>query len=209
MDDQVVCQICGTAYPAGVTYCDSCCCEIQDVQGSWEADDEIANASDTCQDSADSDIDAHAFEEEMGAEGQVQCPECGCWGEYGGQCPQCMAPMPESVGLVSSAKRHVAVRLPNGRSLLLEAGSVVVIGRESPDELVKESLEGFPVISRRHCILSVSADGASVEITDLGSLNGTWVGDSCDYLCENETRNCELPVTVGLGRRLRMRIEIG
>ena len=50
----------------------------------------------------------------------------------------------------------------------VEVTSVLVLGREAADLVIED-----PQVSRRHA--SVRPAGDSLEIEDLGSLNGTWV----------------------------------
>jgi len=65
--------------------------------------------------------------------------------------------------LDSSAERPLAFRLT--------PGSVKTMGRAPGAEFCVDA----PLVSRLHCRLTVSEDGAAVEVLDLGSTNGTWI----------------------------------
>ena len=56
--------------------------------------------------------------------------------------------------------------------LKLEEGGVYELGRIPPADLIVP----VPTVSGRHCSVRVVKDG-TVELTDLGSTNGTYIGD--------------------------------
>ncbi|HEY7072565.1 MAG TPA: FtsK/SpoIIIE domain-containing protein [Acidimicrobiales bacterium] len=62
--------------------------------------------------------------------------------------------------------------LDAGRGVRLPLGGRAVVGREPDCEIVL----GDETVSRRHAAITAEADGA-VRIADLGSRNGTWLGD--------------------------------
>lgn len=69
----------------------------------------------------------------------------------------------------------VRIEGPHGLSRSLYAGDAMSIGRgESVDCRVYDE-HPKPVVSREHCIVSVSDDGKSVTLRDIGSTNGTFV----------------------------------
>ena len=54
----------------------------------------------------------------------------------------------------------------------LRAGAAIVVGREPPSDVCIDDAR----LSRRHVRFAVTEDLAKVEVEDLGSRNGTWVG---------------------------------
>jgi pSer/pThr/pTyr-binding forkhead associated (FHA) protein len=74
------------------------------------------------------------------------------------------------------------------REIALREGDNV-LGRMGPDVVVLDS----PTVSRHHAVVRVSGDRATIE--DLGSKNGTWLG---------EARVTTVPVTLQDGQELRL-----
>jgi pSer/pThr/pTyr-binding forkhead associated (FHA) protein len=71
---------------------------------------------------------------------------------------------------------------------VFEAAGSTVIGRDPSAGIVVED----PEVSRRHA--SISLDDEGVVVTDLGSLNGTWV----------EGERIDEPRVLSLGQKLRV-----
>ncbi|WP_432874606.1 FHA domain-containing protein [Kribbella sp. CA-245084] len=63
--------------------------------------------------------------------------------------------------------------LPDGDSVGVRPGAIVVIGRESPDARIAGNLAQYDGVSRRHAQLAVEDTG--VTLVDIGSTNGTRV----------------------------------
>ena len=60
----------------------------------------------------------------------------------------------------------------------------------------------YDAVSRRHCLITVTPDGARVRVRDPGSANGTWLGDDPAQIRPGETRTAALPVRLRLGLHL-------
>lgn len=84
-------------------------------------------------------------------------------------CDGCGASVPELSGA------HVELVLPGGSVVELVEQSEIVLGRSSEHGVVANSLEELPGVSRRHARLRHRGD--TLELTDLGSTNGTFVDD--------------------------------
>jgi two-component system response regulator AtoC len=72
--------------------------------------------------------------------------------------------------LVGTLDGEAATQVPVGRAFVLPLGATVVLGREEGADLRVE----HPSVSRRHASLTATA---GVAVQDLGSANGTRVGD--------------------------------
>ncbi|WP_327635064.1 FHA domain-containing protein [Kribbella sp. NBC_00482] len=100
------------------------------------------------------------------------CPRCGehC-PDDATTCHRCGAPVASqgSRADISSVRLH----LPNGGTVGIKPGDVVVIGRDSPDARIADGLERFHGVSREHARLAVRT--SEVTLVDLRSTNGTKV----------------------------------
>jgi hypothetical protein len=84
--------------------------------------------------------------------------------------PPAVAPAPGARG-VGPAELHVSRRGEDTRVVALEHKKRLIIGRDSESDIVLDDRR----VSRRHCEIRWEGDHATV--TDLGSNNGTYLGD--------------------------------
>jgi hypothetical protein len=175
MDEVMTCPYCGEEYPAGTDYCSKCFTYISLSPSEPEG------------------------QEEDGARLSVTCPQCGDIGHPGEECRQCGATFPL---LQSVAQRTVSLCLPSGTRLRIPCDQEILIGRQSNVLEIKQALESFDVVSRKHCSILVTGDGSQMTVRDHGSSNHTWVGDDPVELGPNEQRRVSLPVRIRLGQRL-------
>ena len=75
-----------------------------------------------------------------------------------------------------------------GRGTSFELSGTVVVGRDETAGVVIDDSE----VSRRHATFSATTD--EVEVEDLGSKNGTWIGG----------RRIEEPCKIAVGEKVRM-----
>jgi hypothetical protein len=101
-----------------------------------------------------------------------------------------------------------ALTLPSGETVALRRGVVVEVGRLSPVPQIREGLEPFDSVSRRHCRLVVDKQGDRVTVWDAGSSNGTWLdGEECGQ-GQDAARVASLPAQLRLGQHLALRVAV-
>lgn len=121
------------------------------------------------------------------------------WAQADG--PQPADPQPAAV------RTSVKVLMPNGYPIELSCGAEMLIGRESASSRIRDALSQFSNVSRRHCMLSASNDGALVTVRDLGSTNGTWIEGRTDKIPPETPVAVPVPTRIRLGERLFVSIE--
>jgi pSer/pThr/pTyr-binding forkhead associated (FHA) protein len=94
------------------------------------------------------------------------------------------------------------VALPSGARVRIPCGALIVLGREANVPEIREALEPFDTVSRRHCYFTVDASGTQIAVRDAGSVNGTWTADEPTEVPADEWRFAALPARIRLGRHL-------
>jgi pSer/pThr/pTyr-binding forkhead associated (FHA) protein len=92
----------------------------------------------------------------------------------------------------------------SGEPVRINAGEPVVLGRESPNDLIGEALNVYDEVSREHAVIVVS--GGKVEVSDRNSTNGTRVGQV--DLADGGSLVADLPVTLRLGGVCDVRLDL-
>lgn len=127
-------------------------------------------------------------------------------------CPQCNVPVPDRATTCSfcgdpvgstPVSAQLTLRMPDGSRIVLAAGTPVVLGRESPDPTVRASLAASTV-SRQHASVELHAE--ALVVTDLDSLNGTFVDGR---QVSGSARLPLGPTTIGLGRSVQIHVDEG
>lgn len=96
--------------------------------------------------------------------------------------------------------------LPSGARVSVPAGREIIVGRQSDIPEIRQGLEPFDVVSRRHCFITIALEGDRVSVRDPGSVNHTWVGDDPAEVRPDETRIVPLPVRLRLGQHLSITV---
>ena len=99
-----------------------------------------------------------------------------------------------------AAGASTALVLPSGDRVSIPRGRELVVGRLSDTPGIRRALHDYDAVSRRHCLITVTPDGARIRVRDPGSANGTWLGDDPAQIRPGETRTAALPVRLRLGR---------
>ena len=217
MADQVTCPLCGL-HPVSDDYCPTLLTEIPPSLFSADSeesspdepphDDSARRADDTriqgspARGPAAPAAPAPAREpvEQTPAERAV-CFVCGCPGSPGEECMQCGQTLPSP-----AAGASTALVLPSGDRVSIPRGRELVVGRLSDTPGIRRALHDYDAVSRRHCLITVTPDGARVRVRDPGSANGTWLGDDPAQIRPGETRTAALPVRLRLGLHLSITI---
>ena len=221
MADQVTCPLCGL-HPVSDDYCPTLLTEIPPSRLSADPgapseppspdepphDDSARRADDTriqeppARGPAAPAGPAPAREpaEQTPAERAV-CSVCGCPGSPGEECMQCGQALPPPAAGVNTA-----LVLPSGDRVSIPRGRELVVGRLSDTPGIRRALHDYDAVSRRHCLITVTSDGARVRVRDPGSANGTWLGDDPAQIRPGETRTAVLPVRLRLGLHLSITI---
>lgn len=162
---ELMCPGCRSPLPAGTPYCATCMLAPvprPDSPSSSPADPTGPVGEPVGADPAPAAPAARTPADDGGV---VRCPDADC--VHGGVVP-------------AKPCRHCGRRATASVELVfpwgvepLPAGQVLAIGRE--DSPLARNLARYPNVSRRHAELT--AAGASVTVTDLGSANGTFVND--------------------------------
>ncbi len=119
----------------------------------------------------------------------------------GPSCAVCGSPLNRTSSAESPTGNGCSVILPGGTSFELTEGQPVILGRESPVAVIAGALAALDTVSRRHALVTLV--GHQVELSDMGSANGTFV-DSRQLGSVSVKRS--LPVKVGLGRSVEVEI---
>ena len=136
----------------------------------------------------------------------VICSACGMQGQAGRECDQCGTLLSShSAGRATTA----TVQLPTGSAVLVPRGREILIGRHSDLEGIRQGLEQFDVVSRRHCYITISAVSDEATVRDAGSANGTWVGDDPVEVRADDLRPVALPARIRLGQETFITIRAG
>ncbi|HEY3511038.1 FHA domain-containing protein [Kribbella sp. NPDC051137] len=105
------------------------------------------------------------------------CPRDWCGETYPAgatTCPRCAQPVPPLDVLATSlGVSAVRMLLPDGGTVGIRPYAIVVLGRESPDARIADSLVAYDGVSRLHAELVVR--DTDVTLADSESTNGTWV----------------------------------
>ena len=217
MAHTMTCPLCGQQHPASTTYCMTMLAEIPTVPTELPGQDGAPGL----QGMARCPFDDHehpvtetycrwaftplpenwfvpAAPPPPGPSGpQVICSECGLAGQAGAECVQCGAPLGHPTGAAGTV-----AELPSGRTVAIPHGREVMIGRLSEIPEIRDGLEQFDAVSRRHCLVTISPAGDRVTVRDPDSANGTWVGDAPEEVAPDEARTSTLPVRLRLGQRV-------
>lgn len=98
---------------------------------------------------------------------------CGHPGTPGVRCEFCGRLSEPALGEVSGPPTVCLVL--DGTVIALPRGELIELGRHSDWQQIADLLQGMDAVSRTHAAITIRDD--SVEIRDLGSLNGTWIDD--------------------------------
>ena len=189
----MTCPLCGGQHPEGTTWCPTLWAEIPPDE---PPDEPIEPA-----------VEPAVAQECPDDDAQVTCPGCGDQGHPGQECRQCGQTIPGGVVRTAPVAGQTAtVLLPSGDRTPIPRGREVTIGRNSELPGIRQGLEPFDAVSRRHCYVTVDPTGASVTVRDPGSANHTWVGDDPTRLGDDEQRTVPLPVRLRLGQHLSITI---
>jgi len=183
MAAMMTCPLCGQQHPETSTYCTTLWTEIPAPAEPVEAEPDTEEL--------DPSIDI------------VTCPECGDQGTAGTECRQCGKPLPVARPLTARAGTML---LPSGARVSVPAGREIIVGRQSDIPEIRQGLEPFDVVSRRHCFITIALEGDRVSVRDPGSVNHTWVGDDPAEVRPDETRIVPLPVRLRLGQHLSITV---
>ncbi|VEG98851.1 FHA domain [Slackia heliotrinireducens] len=175
----MTCPLCGKRHKAGTDYCPVLLTAIP-VSKPLDTPSEQERTNEAGHDKTDN-------------RNFATCPNCGYTGIAGEECDQC--------GQTILIGDRVLALMPDGSSILLPTSEETVIGRESHNEKVANSLSHCDGVSRRHCTLRFDPQGTCVTVIDLGSTNGTWIGDDGEPLMPNEMFTGRLPLEIHLGNR--------
>lgn len=189
MADTMTCPLCDQQHPAATTYCTTLWTPIPSAVGPSTSD---SSADDVVTD------DSPGLVTTPKSTSLVTCATCGDQGHPGQRCRQCFDPLPAAQ---PAAIDSAVVVLPSGTRIRIPCGQEVLIGRHSDVPLIRQGLESFDAVGRRHCYVTVSGAG-EVSVRDPGSTNGTWVGDDSRQVLPDETRTVRLPARVRLGQHL-------
>lgn len=190
-EDTMTCPACHGMHPAGSAYCTELWIPIDSMQDITNQDDDAGRGQ---------QITHEPSSEPTADDDAPACPVCQDTLRVQNRCRQC------GYDFGGTTSPPVTIVLPSGESIPVPSASEVVIGRLSEDPTIRDALEPFEAVSRRHCTLRVDPDGAHVTVKDLRSSNGTWVGDDPEQLAIGESRRVPLPARIRLGRHLSLTI---
>ncbi len=145
----------------------------------------------------------------------VACGNCGMKGVPGQECQQCGEILPkaqsetarkdESMLCNGGVELSAFLVLPRGVQLKLEDGKEYIIGRESDNYEIKHAFDGYMTVSRKHCAIRLNHAQHTVEVREINSTNGTFIGNNRRRLCEKEI--VPIPETIWLGSSVSISIK--
>lgn len=183
-------HVCGATYEAGERLCPGCFDSLDDPPSLTPLASIFTPAM-----TADSAL-AHPAQRACGTcrrrapDTQQTCAFCGS---------------PLTTASPSPSTGPAVLELPTGRRVAVDPDTALVLGREAPNTDVCAALASCDAVSRRHASLLIA--GGAVQVTDLGSTNGTYLnGRRAEPVA---VADLDGPVRIGLGQEVMIVLQPG
>lgn len=178
---------CGAAYEVGETLCSGCFLPLDDPPSNSPL---IMVAGPASADPAQPV--------------QRACGTCGRLAPGAQQtCAFCGSPL--TAASSSAGAGPAVLELPAGRRVRVDPDTTIVLGREAPNTEVCAALSSCDAVSRRHASLLIA--GGVVQVTDLDSVNGTYVNGRRAE--PTAVADLDRPVQIGLGQEVTIVLRPG